>query len=300
MAPEKSRKQPWLIVGILLLLFLCMGGLLLPGKEMPEISMAPEKFHLFGYAIPNTLPTPLLTTLILLGVGLSYWRGVRRLSPTEGGSGWIATVDGIFETVYNFVSNIAGPQLTPILFPLVGTFFFFILTANWMGLLPGVGSIGVWEEHNGEAILVPLLRGADADLSVTLALALISFVAIQYFGFRFQGQHYLRKFFNFTAPKDSGALRPLLMFSNGFAGLLELISEFIKIFSFAFRLFGNVFAGEVLLIVISYLAAFVVSLPFMGLELFVGVVQALIFSMLSLIFFMMAAQQHGEEAEHHS
>lgn len=299
MARKKSRNL-WVIIGILVGVFLCIAGAMLPNKELPEISMAAEQFHLFGLAIPNTLPTSLSVSLILVVVGLTYWLEVRKLSATESGSRWTTAIEGIFETVYSFVEGIAGSLLSPVFFPLVGTFFFFILISNWMGLLPGIGSIGIWEQHNGEEALIPLFRSANADLSITLALALISFFAIQYFGFRFQGMRYLRKFFNFSAPQDAGAVRPLLIFSNGFAGILELISEFIKIFSFAFRLFGNVFAGEVLLIVISYLVAFVISLPFMGLELFVGVIQALIFSMLSLIFFMMAAQQHGEETEHHS
>ncbi len=294
-----QRRRILILVLVLGTLGLCVGGLILPGRALPVISMAAEQLPLFGLHVPNTFPTTLLTMLILLGIALAYRQSARKAERTGKSSRFVMTVETIIEGLYGFVENIAGKDLTPHFFPLVATFFFFILFANWMGLLPGVGSIGLWAEHHGEQVLVPFFRAASADLSTTLALGVVSVVAAQYFGFRFQGKHYLRKFFNFSAPKESGKLRPLLMISNGFVGILELVSEVIKIFSFAFRLFGNIFAGEVLLVVVSYLAAFVVSLPFMGLELFVGLVQAMIFSMLSLIFFTLASRHHGEEKEGH-
>jgi F-type H+-transporting ATPase subunit a len=167
----------------------------------------------------------------------------------------------------------------------------FILVANWLGLIPGIGSIGI--EHHGEETLIPLLRAPNADLNTTLGLAIISLVATQYVGFKHLGLKYLKKFFNFSAPPETkGLVRLVLVVANGFAGLLELVAELIKIFSFAFRLFGNAFAGEVLLMVISFLASFIIVIPFLGLELFVGLVQALIFAMLSLIFFRMAIHHH--------
>ena len=143
-----------------------------------------------------------------------------------------------------------------------------------------MGSIGIWEEHHGENILIPLFRSPTADLSTTVGLALITQVVAQYYGFKFQGRRYLKKFFNFSADPDSGWLKPVLSFANGFAGSLELVGEFIKVLSFSFRLFGNVFAGEVLLMVISFLTAFLVVDVFIALELFVGAIQALIFSIL--------------------
>ncbi len=140
--------------------------------------------------------------------------------------------------------------------------------------------------------LIPLFRSPTADLSTTVGLAIITQITAQYYGFKFQGRKYLKKFFNFSADPDSGWLKPVLSFANGFAGILEFMGEFIKVLSFGFRLFGNVFAGEVLLMVISFLTAFLVVDVFMALELFVGAIQALIFSILSLIFYQMATQHH--------
>ena len=127
---------------------------------------------------------------------------------------------------------------------------------------------------------MPLFRGPTADLNTTIALALISVFMIQFYGFKHLGLKYLKKFFNFSNP------------INAFIGILELISEFSRIISFAFRLFGNIFAGEVLLTVISFLIPFIAPLPFLGLEIFVGFIQALVFTMLSLVFISMATSHH--------
>jgi len=273
-------------------LMLCAWGVMLGGiiseRGIPEISMAAEKVHipfaipLFGHEIPNTLPTTWLTMLLLIVISYFAFRKPR-LVPT----GLQNIVEVPIELFYNFVEGVAGEK-TRLFFPLVATFFFFILISNWMGLLPGFGSIQAQGFHEGHVVQVPLLRSANADLNTTLALALISVAATQFFGLREQRLAYLKKFFTFR-----GTLwfeRPV----NTFVGILELFSEFTKIVSFSFRLFGNIFAGEVLLIVIGFLAAFVASLPFMVLEIFVGFVQALIFAMLSLIFFMMATVHHAE------
>jgi F-type H+-transporting ATPase subunit a len=308
---------------IVVLLGLCVGGLLLGGVVneevvMPVISLAAEKIHLpfalplWGHDLPNTFPATWLAMLVLIVVALAF-------RPKEGKvPGRLqALLEMIFEGFYEFIEGVAGDK-TRMFFPLIATFFFFILIANWMGLLPGVGSIGVYQEHEvpgaaaveevahegeegheadvaheeHEKVLVPFLRGANADLNTTIALALISQVAAQYFGFRTQGLKYLSKFFTFKGKAIYE--RPI----NAIVGILELISEFIKVVSFSFRLFGNIFAGEVLLIVMAFLAAFIASLPFMGLELFVGLVQALIFSMLSLVFYLMATVSHDEHEGH--
>jgi F-type H+-transporting ATPase subunit a len=131
---------------------------------------------------------------------------------------------------------------------------------------------------------VPLLRAGTADLNTTLALALISVIFTQYIGFKYLGLSYLTKFFNFKQG-------PIYTF----VGLLELVSEFAKILSFAFRLFGNIFAGEVLLAVIAFIVPIIAPIPFLGLEVFVGFVQALVFAMLSLVFMSMATHAHGGE-----
>ena len=165
-------------------------------------------------------------------------------------------------------------------FPLAATFFIFIILGSWIGLLPGFGTIGIWEIHHGERVLIPIFRGATADINTTLALALISMGTIQFYGFKALGVKYLNKFFNFKNPIYT------------FVGLLELIAEIAKIISFAFRLFGNIFAGEVLLTVIGTLIPFLAALPFIGLEIFVGFIQATVFVMLSLVFMKLAVEAH--------
>jgi len=278
---------------IVVMLGMCVGGLFMGGilnqeVNLPEISLAAEKIHLpfdlplLGHELPNTLPATWLTMLILIVVAAL---GTRKMEIVPGGLQNL--VEMVVETFYNFIEGVAGDKVR-MFFPLIATFFFFILISNWLGLLPGFGSVGVYQMHKGHEVLVPFFRSANADLNTTIALALISVVATQYFGLRVQGLKYLSKFFTFK-----GATlyeRPI----NAFVGILELFSEFTKIISFGFRLFGNIFAGEVLLIVMAFLAAFIASLPFMGLELFVGLVQALIFAMLSLVFFLMATVSHDE------
>jgi F-type H+-transporting ATPase subunit a len=163
------------------------------------------------------------------------------------------------------------------MFPLVATFFIFIIVNNWAGLIPGFGSIGIYEMKEGHEVFVPFLRSANADLNTTIMLSLVSVIVIQIVGIGVIGlKSYTKKFFNFSSP---------ILF---FVGILELISEFIKIISFSFRLFGNVFAGEVLLIVITMLVPYILPIPFYGLELFVGFIQALVFTMLTLVFIKMA------------
>jgi len=260
--------------------------------HLPVISLAAETIHLpfelplVGHELPNTFPATWLTMLLLIGASAL---GTRKMKMVPGGLQNL--IEAVTELFYDFIEGVTGDK-TRLFFPLIATFFFFILTSNWMGLLPGFGSIGVYQMHEGHKVLVPFFRAANADLNTTIALALVSVAATQYFGLRTQGLKYLSKFFTFkgTAIYE----RPI----NAFVGLLELVSEFIKIVSFSFRLFGNIFAGEVLLIVMAFLAAFIASLPFMGLELFVGFVQALIFSMLSLVFFLMATVSHDEHESH--
>ena len=166
-------------------------------------------------------------------------------------------------------------------FPLVATIFLFILFNNWVGVLPGTGSVGFYEEHGGERSFVPLLRSANSDLNTTFALALISVVAIQWYGIRKLGflQH-ISKFLVFT----KGPIQ-------FFVGILELIGEFAKVLSFSFRLFGNIFAGEVLLLIIMTLVPVIAPFPFIMLEFFVGFIQALVFAMLTLIFLKIATEE---------
>jgi len=179
-------------------------------------------------------------------------------------------------------------------FPLVFSIFIFILFNNWLGLLPGIGSI----TYNH----LPLLRGGTADLNTTLALGLFSVIAANVFGVITVGAwSYFNKFVNIKAlleiPKKITKEPTIVLVNpiNFFVGLIEIVSEIAKIASLSFRLFGNVFAGEVLLASISALAAFILPLPFMFLEIIVGIVQALIFAVLTLVYFTIASTEHATE-----
>ncbi len=266
----------------------------------PEIALAAEHvFDIFGFPITNTILATWVTMLVLVIVSFLATRDMKMVP-----SGLQNVVEMVFEMFYNFVEGIAGDKARQ-LFSLVATLFFFILISNWLGLLPGYGSIWIEAHHHGEVVRVPLLRSAATDLSTTLALAVVSVTFTQVFGFRVLGLGYINRFFpvrgiiDFFRGRAEGQSRrsALDLFTNilyFFPGILELFGELIKLLSFSFRLFGNIFAGEVLLIVMAFLMPYVASLPFMGLELFVGFIQAFIFAILTLSF-SMAAIAHLEE-----
>jgi F-type H+-transporting ATPase subunit a len=275
--------------------------------------------------------------LVLILIGWRYHRAVRSEGPP---SRFQVAVEAVGEGMVGFIRDVGGEHAR-LFFPLVATFFLFIAISNWFGILPGFGSIGVKVAHHGEETaveevhgeevhaegdeahaedeegheedleLVPFFRSANAHLSTTLALAIVSVVAAQYYGFKVQGAPYLQKYFNFqaTSPKPEtprkgleGAIdkfaRGVEVVVNGIVGLLEIILETLKVLPFSFRLFGNIFAGEVLLFVVSYLFAFVFPVIFLGLELFVGLIQGLIFSMLTLVFFSVATTSHHGGESH--
>lgn len=243
---------------------------------MPHISLVAEILWTVG-TIP--ISNALLTTWIAMGVLVILSLIVRtqlRLIPSRLGTIAEIVVGGL----YDFFQSILGKHAVAV-FPLVGSLFFFIITLNWLGLLPGVGTVGFFRFHEG-AEFTPLFRAGTADLNTTLALALVTVAVIQFYGFRKLGTHYSSRFINLTNP------------INFFVGLLELVSELSKVISFGFRLFGNIFAGEVLLTVVAFLMPFIVPLPFLFLELFVGFIQALVFSMLTAVFLNVAVS-HGEE-----
>lgn len=246
-----------------------------------EISLAAEKIaHLGPIPITNSMVTSWVASILL--ITLSFF-ATRNLKLIPKG------IQNTFELVIEFLigtidSVIGNREQTKRYFPLLATIFLFIIANNWFGLLPGIGTIGLREEHLGKSIFVPIFRAGNADLNTTLALAIIAVIMIQVFGIiAIGGFKYASKFLNFKSP---------IMF---FVGILEFISELSRIISYSFRLFGNIFAGEVLLAVISMLFAFVLPLPFMGLEIFVGFIQALVFTMLTIVFIKMATLDHAEE-----
>jgi len=239
---------------------------------MLEISLSAEKIASIGsFPVTNSLLATWIVTAILILFGL-YIKSSITLVPSYIQS----MTEMVIRGLYDFFASIMGHQ-TKKVFPLIASFFLFIILANWMGLLPGFGTIGFHEEGK----FIPLLRGATADLNTTIALAIVAFFAIQYFGFVSLGIPYSKRFLNFSNP---------IMF---FVGLLEIISDISKVISFAFRLFGNIFAGEVLLAVMAFLMPFIVPMPFLMLELFVGFIQALVFSTLTAVFINVAVAHEG-------
>lgn len=180
-------------------------------------------------------------------------------------------------------------------FPIIFVLFLFILVNNWAGMLPIIGSIGILKYHEGTQSFIPLLRGGTADVNTTLALAIMSIIFIHVSGIiALGGWHYLNKFVNIKTlmeiPRRAWRNPSILLINpiKFFVGVIEIIGEGAKVASLSFRLFGNIFAGEVLLTSMLALSAFLVPIPFMFLELIVGMVQALVFSMLVLVFLHMA------------
>lgn len=245
-----------------------------------HISLVAEKIgEIAGIPITNSMVMGWVASIVLITLAFLATKKLKKIP---------SGIQNLFETIVELLFNLANSVIgnrekTKQYFPLVATLFLFIITNNWMGLLPGIGTIGFYETHNSHEVFVPLLRTGNADLNTTIALAAITMISIQIFGIIAIGVFkYSKKFINFKNPIYFGI------------GLLELMGEVSKTISFAFRLFGNIFAGEVLLTVIAVIIPYIAPLPFFGLELFVGFIQALVFTMLALVFIRMAIEDHSE------
>jgi len=260
-------------------------------KSMLAISIGPEIIAtIAGFPITNTLLMAGILFLVILGlIGIT----LRKIDPNESPTGIAGLMEVFVEFFLDFVESITNDREKALkFFPIVASIFFIVLLSNLMELLPGLGSIGIWEVHHGETILVPFIRSMSADLNFTFVVALFAMTSVQIMGMSVLGfKGYWSKFF--VAPWR----KPYAI--GSFVGALELVSEFSKILSFSFRLFGNIFAGEVLLAVIGFLAPFLAPLPFLFLELFVGFVQALVFATLTIVFLNMATIGHEEHEEEH-
>ena len=251
-----------------------------------EISIIAEKlFSLGGFPVTNSFFVAVLVAVLLAITVIFFSR-----HPKEIPRGVQNVVESIFEGLLSFIESITNDRKQARdFFPLVATIFLFVLFSNWSGQLPGAGTIGHNDTNAGQVSMVPFLRGPAADLNMTVALSLVAVISVQVFGILALGiRGYGSKFI--VAPWK----KPYVI--GTVVGLLELIGEFAKILSFSFRLFGNVFAGEVLLTVMLTLVPYLVPLPFLLLETFVGVVQAAVFSLLTIVFLKMAVTSHAEEA----
>ena len=302
---------------------------------VPHVELAGEPIFSTG---PSWLTNSVLTTIIVdILILLVAFLATARMQLIP--SGIQNALEGLVEYLFGLAESIAGKNVMRF-FPISATIFMLVLVSNYTGLIPFVGSLGFCHpegeagaEHairlgnqlamadgnlillapaaEGEAAaevdhgntcehgqkLVPLFRAPSADLNMTLALGLTTMVLVQYFGVSNLGAGYFKKFWNTSG---TGFMKGI----NIFVGILEAISEVARIISFTFRLFGNIFAGEVVLATMAFLCAYLIPLPFYFLEVLVGAVQALVFMMLSLVFFSMAVVSHGEHheeghAEHH-
>ena len=326
MAETEEKQSGWRwgfnrwIVLLLIIAGFWLNGIFKPIS--PHIVLAAENvagpyFQFLGqdFYLTNTLIGTIIADIIVLLIGFGIWRASRSGSLIP--KGFSGGVEFILEALYNLTEGTAG-KWTKTIFPFFATIFLLVISANWIELFPSVESVGVFDEHHikhpeectfvekhflglelqfltaGDAEcssgIIPFLRVASTDLNFTAAIALFSVISIQIVGVRALGLSYFTKFFN-TSTLFKVPMFGVIDFG---VSLIELVSEFIKILSFAFRLFGNIFAGSVMLFVIGSLAP-VAQTGILMLEFFVGAVQAFVFGMLVMIFMAQATISHAHE-----
>jgi F-type H+-transporting ATPase subunit a len=359
-------KKRYIILGAVFLMILLGSIIAVTKPVLPFIQLPGEKYPGLELPIVGGLTNTFVATVVsyIILIALVLWAGARSRTPDEIPTGFYNFFEMIVEGTYNFARGIAGEKVRDF-YPYFMTFLLLILIANWLELVPGVDSIGIWEnlphlrelqaeeaalaagEHLSEEELhdiydeadarnegdlripedspvglliradgnvegdqgflglaadpekadwtiVPFLRAPATDLNFTLALALVSMFMVQYYGFKYLGLGYLGKFF--TLPISAIAKNPIRILDPA-VGILEFVSELSKILSFSFRLLGNIFAGQVLLFVMAFLLP-VANVAFFALEFFVGLIQAIVFAMLTLVFMAGASQSHHGDEEH--
>lgn len=291
----------------------------LPAENLSDtlFVFAGQEFH-----FTNTMLALLISDAILLLIAFGVYRAAKSGSLVP--KGLSGAVEALLEALYNMTEGTAGKWAKNI-FPWFVSITLLVLIANWMELIPGVDSIGLFNPHHvhgfeeicnqssvgpfvavssggtaegkdcAEAV-VPFVRVVSTDLNFTVALALIAVFMVQVIGVRAQGSSYFTKFWN-TKTVFS---KPIFGVIDFLVGLLELVSDFSKVLSFAFRLFGNIFAGSVLLFVIGSLVPVFAQSIFLMLEFFVGAIQAIVFGLLTMTFMAQATQGHGEHEEVHA
>jgi len=275
---------------------------------LPPLSAEPL-ITIGSFPVTNAYVNSFLTMVgfvifaFLINKAVKKYYGQRMAAPR----GLLNFFESLLEMLFKYFDQVTGDRKKTIRFlPIVGTLFFFILISNWIGLLPGIGSIGIYKVHEGAKEFIPIFRGANADLNMTLAMAILAVVASHVLGILTIGFFkYANKFIKlgdlWHAIKSAKPINILIAIVEFFVGLIEVFSEVAKMVSLSLRLFGNVFAGEVLLTVMASLVAFVVPLPFIALELLVGLIQATVFAMLTLVYLSIAtAEIHGHDQAAHS
>jgi len=253
------------------------------GGSLVHVSIKAEPLFSIGpFEFTNSMVGALIATVVLLAAA---WYFYRRATLVPG------RMQSVIEMPVEWMSSIVSGSSTRWrgYVALITTFFLTILVANWIGLLPGVGTIGLVEHHGDESVLVPFVRPASADLNFTLGLALIAFVAFVSWGIRINGvRGYLSEFLG-----EPRYMAPLM-------APIHVISELSRLISLSMRLFGNVFAGEVLLATMLALVPLAVPTVFIGLELIFGFVQALVFALLAMTYITLAIAEHAHHDESES
>lgn len=256
-------------------------------------------FQIGGLPITNTYINSTIVLVLFLILGL-----VLQKKSAEIPGKVQNFMESVMETVLEYIDRVTHDRRKSLKFlPIVGSLFLFILVSNWLGIFPGIGSIGRFLTEHGKQGFVPLFRPATTDLNTTLAMAVLGVTISHIFGIITIGfWKYANKFVNLgdiwrsfhpagDLPKGDRIIKIFTAFTEFGVGLIEIISEIAKVISLSLRLFGNVFAGEVLLTVMAGLVAFVVPLPFIALEILVGFIQALVFSMLVLVYLTIATTE---------
>jgi len=282
----------------------------------PHVQLPAEKLGGENAFLTNTLVATLIADVLLILMALSVRRAVKSGSLIP--QGFSGAVEALLEVLYNLTESTAGKWAKTI-FPWFATITLLVLVVNWMELIPGVDSIGLFEpSHVKEfeelctetrigpfvsvggdkecvSALVPVVRVASTDLNFTVALAVVSVVMTQVIGVRALGASYFSKFW-YTKTLFTKPIFGVIDFA---VGLLEIVAEIAKVLSFSFRLFGNIFAGSVLLFVIGSLVPVFAQTVFLMLEFFVGLIQAIVFGMLTMVFMSQATHSHHDEGEEH-
>ena len=248
------------------------------GEETISIKLAPYVVgHIGSLPITSTLLMSWVAMFVL--AALAIWVGRNpKLIPGKLQSIFELVVGGVFDYIKDVLQS---ETMAKKYFPIILTVFLYILFMNWLGLFPGVSSIGIYQGHGEESHFVPLFAPGATDLNITLAFTIVVFVVIEMAGILALGTwRYLGKFLNFSSPL------------NFAVGIIELFSELARLISFSFRLFGNIFAGKTLLLVVMFLATpYIVPVPILAYELGVGFIQAFIFAILTLYFIKIAVEE---------
>lgn len=303
-----------------------MPEVFLPGEKLSEQPLFTIPF-VGPFYYTNTTTGIILADIVVILIAIGVSRGVK--SGKVALTGISGAVEALVEALHGITEGTAG-KWTKQIFPWFAAITLLVLASNWLGLIPGAETIGIvhhsehkgyalkdlgaigglkiqtiWDEgepaaaegeHGAQYVIIPFHRPVSTDLNFTFALALVAVFMVQVMGFRAQGWGYLTKFWNVKHFFS----KPIFGFIDWGVGLLELVSEFSKILSFAFRLFGNLFAGAVLIFVMGSLVPIFAPAMFYLLEFFVGLIQAIVFGMLTMTFMAQATQGHGEHEEAHA